>query len=781
MSAALAPGSLPEAAPQRSHAGSPTPVSELLAKAREAHTRGHLREAAEAYRTVLFAAPAHPAALLGLSLIARQTSQPQAALRMAHAAVAAGSRSAPAWSNLGDILLACVQDESIILPKSDIRSPAQNATRAAALNAFKRALALDPSLHAAHFGLGNLAAQQDNFATALTHFAHAAKLAPHRADLAFALAYASGKLGRHRDAIHHYRRAITLHPRFASAWLNLGVELVADGRDLLAPACYAQAIQAARKLSSDPLSTELSAHLNLGHLARSRRHFHQAQASYQRAAMYPHRLVEVHMAFAYLHLEQERFPQAWVSLRAAEQRPEGRQNIEVLNTRGILLLAEHAATIPHPYAPLVEEAIVAFTQAEALGHKTAPSNRANALLRLGRVSEALEAHKTALRLDPGHPGVRYNLALTQLRAGNFAEGWPNYEIRWDFREIHPRPRRFAQPRWFGEPSLRNTPKENNSGSCSPKFSSEFPQHSGLHSPETQHPEPAPQSPVLFLYAEQGLGDTLQFVRYLPLIIARLPGVSIVLEVQPPVLHLLQQSLAGLPIQLIASGEPPPPFTQHCPLMSLPAVFATTLPTVPANVPYLRAPAMETVPTADNVSALSIGIHWAGNPRYRADRERSTTLDVFRPLLALAGIRWVSLQKGPAARQIDPLPPALRPIDSGSSDADLADTARTIAALDLVITTDSAVAHLAGALAKPVWLLLPWQSDWRWMQETEATPWYPTMRLIRQKTPGDWPGLIDRVRQALIARLNAALPPTPNEIASTPPPAPRPNSQSIRPM
>ncbi|HEY9125858.1 MAG TPA: glycosyltransferase family 9 protein, partial [Acidobacteriaceae bacterium] len=327
---------------------------------------------------------------------------------------------------------------------------------------------------------------------------------------------------------------------------------------------------------------------------------------------------------------------------------------------------------------------------------------------------------------------------------------------------------FVQPRWFGErlpagPAVETCVSiPSDSRLAGPEISSEFPQHSGFQNPE---------SSTLFLYAEQGLGDTLQFVRYLPLVAARLPGVPMVLEVQPPVLRLIAgaldagsaTSLAGLPVQLIASGATPPEFTHHCPLMSLPSIFATTLATVPAAIPYLRATAGEprespprgeksdpSTPTMSTMpNRLSVGIHWAGNPRYRADRERSTALSIFEPLLALPGVRWVSLQKGPAARQIDRLPPHLRPIDSGSFDADLADAAATIAGLDLVITTDSAVAHLAGALGKPLWLLLPWQSDWRWMQETEETPWYPTARLWRQAKPGDWAGLIERVRRTLL--------------------------------
>ena len=182
-------------------------------------------------------------------------------------------------------------------------------------------------------------------------------------------------------------------------------------------------------------------------------------------------------------------------------------------------------------------------------------------------------------------------------------------------------------------------------------------------------------------------------------------------------------------------------------MSLPAVFQTTLETVPDAIPYLHASRSLTQPyLAPDHPQLTIGLNWAGNPRYRADRERSTTLDTFRPLLELPNIRWISLQNGDAANQIRNLPSSIQPIHSGNQD--LATTAALITTLDLVLTTDTAVAHLAGALGKPLWLLLPWQSDWRWMQEIPTTPWYPTAHLWRQSSPQSWPELIHRVAQAL---------------------------------
>jgi tetratricopeptide (TPR) repeat protein len=691
----------------------PTPAP--LESARHHHAHGDLLQAAQAYRETLQSHPQSQAALLGLSLLARQSSQLQPAFNMAQAAVAADPSSALAWANLGDTLAALGQT-------------------AQAEPIFRHALQLDPNVAAAHYGLGNCLALRNDYPAALLSFLAAAQLGPNIPEFHFAQAFAHGQLGEHPQAIAAYRRAVTLRPSFASAWLNLGVELIADGRDNLAHLCYREALVAA---ASNP-NTQISTHLNLGHLARSR-NFPQAEKHYSAALALASqsiptsrpnpadRLAEIHVAFTYLHLEQKQFSEAWQSLHAAESADLQNKNPEIPNVRGILLLAEHSAAInPEPYTEKITQAIASFHQAEFQGHKTAASNRGNALLRIGRCEEALAAHQSAADRNPHHPGVLYNLALTQLRLGDYAHGWPNYEIRWSFREVHPHPRRFPQPRWQGKP--------------------------------------LPENSTLLIYAEQGLGDTLQFLRYLSLVAERLPGSHLILEVQPPLTRLLATHFASTPgaaPAVIAHRDPLPHFTHHCPLMSLPAIFQTTLETVPNQIPYLH---FDREPAKARTAELStcqptIGISWAGNPNYRADHERSTCLETFLPLLETPNIQWISLQKGDAASQIAYLPPEVSLYDGSSHDSDFASTSALVSNLDLVITTDTAVAHLAGALGKPLWLLLPWQSDWRWMQKRLTSPWYPAARLFRQSSPGNWPELILRVTAELrtLLETGSALP------------------------
>jgi hypothetical protein len=210
-------------------------------------------------------------------------------------------------------------------------------------------------------------------------------------------------------------------------------------------------------------------------------------------------------------------------------------------------------------------------------------------------------------------------------------------------------------------------------------------------------------------------------------------------------------------EIAVRGERLPQFDLECPLMSVPSVFETTVETVPWPGAYLAADA-ELVskkrllyPNARlGHRPFRVGIAWAGNPGYKADRQRSMDLNVLLPLLRISGITWISLQKGPAAEQLSALPDDAHVWDGSSTDKDLAETAALIATLDLVITTDTCVAHLAGAMDKPVWILLPHLSDWRWMQHDETTPWYPSARLLRQRSPGDWAEVITRVARNLTA-------------------------------
>jgi tetratricopeptide (TPR) repeat protein len=676
---------------------------------------GHLTEVALGCQRMLEENPCHPQALVGITLVALASGQPEAAVRMSRAAVAAAPRMITSWIAFGQALKAAGRnDEAERAYIHAISLDGMNALarmgmgelRLAtgrpqdAIREFELVLRSKPMLAAVHMGLGNALACLGRNEEALARYQQALAICPRLPEAEFAAGFVLSRMGNPAEAEARYRRALTLRPDFAAAWVNLGSLLREQGREVYAEAALLRAVELRPNL--------ISGWVNLAILERERRRPAEAEAY-------------LHKAFA-LNPEQVETLVAWCQFRAAERDPAGAwqwlrwalarepDNSEAVNMHGILLHQEGR----------FEEAIAVFDQAEALGSHAAVSNRGNSLLDLGRMDEALRAQEHAVERDPASPGALYNLSLTRLRLGDWLQGWPGYEVRWRFREVHRNPRRFSQPRWQGE---------------------------------------ALDGRRILLHAEQGLGDTIQFSRYVSMVAAR--GGQIILQVQPPVERLMA-SLAAVRAghaQTAQLGARPPQsdlqFDLECPLLSLPAVFGTTVETVPWPGAYLGAdPELESdkrmqfpgVLPNNLIAArpLRVGLCWAGNPRYKADRLRSVKLATLLPLLRVPGITWISLQKGQAAEQLAALPGDVVLWDGSSRDRDMAETAALIATLDLVITTDTSIAHLAGAMAMPVWILLPHLSDWRWMQQTETTPWYPSARLFRQSAPGNWDEVIKRV-------------------------------------
>lgn len=681
---------------------------------------GRLTEIARRYQRMLAKDPAHPGALIGMCLVAVASRQTEAAVTMASAAVAAAPHLAVAWIALGQAWNhAGRHEEAVKAYEQALRLDATNALARLGLGEakiaagrldeaiaeFERAIRRKPAMIAAHLGMGNALALLGRNEQALERYEAALALRPRSPEAEFAAGFALARLGRAKEAMKRYRRAVAERPDFAAAWINLGNLLREEGQDLYAEA----ALQRAVGLRPDLIS----GWLNLAILERERLRPERAEKYLQRAIeLNPHQ-IETLVAWCQFRIAEKDLAGAWMWLRRAlVQNPDCD---EAVNLHGILL---HLEGRQH-------EAIAVFERAEELGNRAAASNRGNSLLDLGRMEEALAAHKTAVRRDPKSAGAQYNLALTQLRLGDWERGWLNYEARWGFREVHRRPRIFRCPRWQGEML---------------------------------------QGERVLLHAEQGLGDTIQFCRYASLVAAR--GGFPVLQVQPAAERLMRSLAvvrAGRAETAVLGSDPM--FDLECSLLSLPAVFQTTVETVPWGGTYLAADSAlaaykrELFPSTSG--GLRVGMAWAGNPRYKADASRSTRLETFLPLLREAdravGATWISLQKGEAALQLAELPRDVVVFDGSSRDEDLAETAAIVAGLDLVITTDTCIAHLAGAIGKPVWILLPHLADWRWMQEIETTPWYPTARLFRQASPGDWAGVLQRVAQQLVVFAGTAEP------------------------
>jgi Flp pilus assembly protein TadD len=367
----------------------------------------------------------------------------------------------------------------------------------------------------------------------------------------------------------------------------------------------------------------------------------------------------------------------------------------------------------HIHLGRLDEAVACYRRAVDLrpNFSEALNNLGNALKARKQFDEAIASYRAAIEVRPDDPELHYNLGMALLAHGELADGWPEHEWRWKTRQLRNGRRDFAQPQWRGEPSVGQT---------------------------------------LLIHAEQGYGDTIQFCRYAPLVAAR--GPRVILEAPAPLTRLLQ-SLPGID-RVVTHGEALPEFDLHCPMLSLPPALGTTLATIPGDVPYLHADPAQAEAWRTRLAALGnqgprIGLVWNGNPRVELlsaaalGRWRSFSPDQLAPLFEQPGHHFVSLQKdGPEAPRHFPLTDFMAEMD------DFADTAALIANLDLIISIDTSVAHLAAALGKPVWLLACFDPCWRWLGGRRDSPWYPGMRLYLQPRPGDWDAVLADVARDL---------------------------------
>jgi tetratricopeptide (TPR) repeat protein len=358
-----------------------------------------------------------------------------------------------------------------------------------------------------------------------------------------------------------------------------------------------------------------------------------------------------------------------------------------------------------------DEAVAAYRRAIALNpdYADAWANLGTTLHHAGEFAEGAAALRRAIALAPGHANAHSGLGILLLMRGDFGEGWDEYE--WRLRSSERKGPRFPERPWEGA-SL-----------------------AGRH---------------IYVQAEQGFGDTLQFARYAPLLAARAGKVT--LRVHQQIVTLLRESLPG--IEVLGDRGDPAPYHCDAVLLSLPRLFKTRLETIPATVPYLRPPADALKRWAPKLSALpglKVGLVWAGNPEHVNDMRRSQPLGALAPVLDVSGVSFVSLQVGPRAADLRTREHKGRKIvDVSDKLTDFAESAAVVAMLDLVITVDTSVCHLAGGLGKPVWVLLPWVTDWRWLRDREDNPWYPTMRLYRQRGGEDWAPIIARIANDLRA-------------------------------
>lgn len=565
---------------------------------------------------------------------------------------------------------------------------------------YREALRLRPDEGTALHLLGVVRAQQGDYRDAIALIERALRAGPPSAPLLNDLGMALTAAGRFSDAIEALSQAIAIDPGFLPAYNNLGNARLALGNPSAAAEAYRRAL-ALRPDYADALGN-LAGALNAQGLS-------EAALEHARAALaLDPGFVEARNSAGVALVRLGRIEEAIEEFRTAVAQHSN--YAEALSNLGNALCTLYYH----------EEAIAAHTRALALRpkHMAALIGRASAYASMHRPGEAMAGFREALAVDGASPEAHFELSLFLLRSGDLAAGWNEYEWRWRKPDFGSRPRKCAQPQWDGTQALAGR--------------------------------------TLLLHAEQALGDTIQFCRYASLVRAR--GARVVLEVQRPLLTLMR-GLEGVDA-VIAQGDPLPEFDLHCPLLSVPRAAATTLETVPRQVPYLAPPSELAAAWAARLAkdrGWRVGLAWAGSRAHKRDLVRSLSFAQLDRVLEVPGVSFYSLHHEldePDAQRVGARP-NLTHFGSGLAGFDA--TAGLIAQLDLVISVDTALAHLAGALGRPLWVLLAYTPDWRWLLDRDESPWYPSARLFRQRSPRAWDEVLARVATELRS-MTAATPP-----------------------
>ena len=504
------------------------------------------------------------------------------------------------------------------------------------------------------------------------------------------LAIEHQRAGRLPQAEKIYKQVLKAEPNNSAAYNNLGVALKNQDRLDEAITCYRRA----QKIKPD----YAEAINNLGNALKEQEKLDQALVCFRRAVELRPDYADARNSLGAVLNEQGHADEAIECYRRAlEDKPDDES---AHNNLGVALKNEGR----------VEESIVAYRRALELkpDYAEAHNNLGNAVKDLGNLDDAATCYRRALELDPDYASAHFNFSLLLLIMGEFKEGWVKHEWRWKRGERKFHGRDFKQPLWDGSRLDGRT---------------------------------------ILLHAEQGLGDAIQFIRYIPLVAEY--GGRVVVECHPMVIHLFDD-FPGID-QLVKRKSRLPPFDVQAPFLSLPMILGTTVETIPGEVGYLHADPGLVEKWRLRLSGLDgrkVGVCWQGNPKFPGDRWRSIPLKHFGVLLDDPSTTFINLHKGVGEPQIEECGFADRIVNYSPDVESLSDTAAIMENLDLVITSDTSVAHLAGALGKPTWVVLEFVPDWRWLMDREDMPWYPTMRLFRQNSRGDWQGVFADVGRAL---------------------------------
>jgi tetratricopeptide (TPR) repeat protein len=565
--------------------------------------------------------------------------------------------------------------------------------REEALASYDQALAIQPGYVEALYNRGVVLGGMKRLDEALASFDQVLAIGPDHIQALNNRGVALRGLQRLEEALAAFDGALAARPDYVDALANRASTLRTLHRHHEALTSY-DAVLRIQPRNADALSRRGLVLLELQRPA-------EALASYDKAlALRPDHAEALNNRANTLHVLNRAVEALAGYDQALAIRPD---HAEALYNRGVVL-----QELRRP-----AEALASFERTLAVkpDHVDALNNRGIVLRDLERHGEALASYDRALAIEPDNAETHVNRSCLRLLLGDLDRGFEEFEWRWRVQETAPWRRNFVEPLWLGKAPLAGR--------------------------------------TILLHAEQGLGDAVQFVRYAPLVAAA--GAEVVLEVPPPLTALLSQ-IEGVS-RVIGRGEQLPAFDCHCPLLSLPLAFKTALATIPARVPYLFAPEDRTIKWRRRLPPSSkrrVGIAWAGNQMFKGDQTRSPGLARLCPLLSVAEVEFLSLQKDLRAGDRELLGSNPRVMHMGDAVEDFGDTAALMACVDLVITSDTSVAHLAGALGRPVWVLLQHVPDWRWLLGRDDSPWYPTARLFRQPEPGDWDSVIRQVLTMLSA-------------------------------
>ena len=687
-----------------------------LARAHELEERGRLSEAIDAYRGLLAYEPNNSDALHLLGVALGRSNRPQEAYAALDAAARLQHDNPYIHTNLGNALSALGRDTE-------------------ALTAYQRALALKPDFAAALHAQGRAQLRLGQPADAELSLGAAARLLPASAGVQTDLGLALERLNRPAQALSHFERATILNPNSAEAHHNRGVLQATQGQLQEALASFERALQLQPRRAAS--------HANRGNVLADLGRSQDALKSFGQAAELEPRNVALLLSRGRLLLQLQQAAPALddfdTALRIESQNYEANfqralaltlldratdavasfdralairpDSAEALNDRGVALvsLGQQAAALESFRRSLTHDP----------NNLQALTNGANTLTLLQEHDEARSWFQRALTLRPDDAELNWGLGRLLLTLGDFRQGWQFYDARLRLPHLRPLQRHSDLPRW--------TPDQPIAGK------------------------------TLLVHAEQGLGDTLQFCRFVPLAEAR--GARVIFEVQTQLAPLMRTlDMKG---ELRAVGEALPPFELRTPLLSLPRLLGTELSTVPNAVPYLRAEPARVAAWRERLAQLpgfKVGLTWQGNVETEKQgglAGRSYRLATAAPLADLHGVTLISLQKGAGSEQLAQVDFAARVLEltdpSDLSAEQMLEMAALMSALDLIITSDTATAHLAGALGLPVWVMLSFNADWRWLRNREDSPWYPSMRLFRQSSVGDWGELFEGVARGLASR------------------------------